>query len=66
MNCPHCAAFIDPPTVLAEAGRIRHTMKQSNGGGRPKKIEPCEFCGRPLGVREMVRHRPKCVRHPRG
>ncbi len=62
MNCPHCAAFIDPPTVLAEAGRIRQEMIQNPSGGRPKKIGPCEFCGKPLGVREMVRHLPRCPR----
>jgi len=43
-----------------EVGRRRGLT----GGGKPKKLRPCEFCGKEFGAREMLHHLPRCVKRP--
>jgi hypothetical protein len=44
----------------AEIGRRR----QAKGPPKPKKLRPCEFCGKEFGGREMLHHLPRCIKRP--
>jgi len=43
-----------------EVGRRRGLT----GGGKPKKMRPCKFCGEEYGAREMLHHLPRCQSRP--
>jgi len=44
-----------------EVGRRRYQM---GGGGRPKTLRPCEYCGQQYSAREMRKHKPLCPKRP--
>jgi len=43
-----------------EVGRRRG----QTGGGKPKTLRPCEFCGEQFGARDMQYHLPRCPKRP--
>ena len=60
MDCPSCNDFIPPSLILAEAGRIRANLRETAGGGRPKRFKICRHCAGKFGAREMREHLPRC------
>jgi len=51
---------IPDPVFWPEVGRRRG----ATGGGKPKSLRPCEFCGEQHGARDMQRHLPRCPKRP--
>lgn len=44
----------------SERFRALNALRETLGGGRPKKLRKCPFCKQKKGVRELRLHKPIC------